>query len=122
MNPHDDDEPKPSEEQLRTLEEADDKYNIKELNITERGKLFEDQWLASGGTPEQWEDLKLWELAEQFASARSQGTPEVLGLEIMKAADELMAEALAALKAGKLPELKDKWFPSPGSSDHSINI
>ena len=55
--------------------------------------------------------MKIWIRAEQLASVRTPATQEFLGPETMKAADDSMNEAVAALKAGKLNELKARWYP-----------
>ena len=69
-----------------------------------------DDWCRAGGVlADLFEFLAFWPKCEAIAQRRA--GVEVLWYHRAEAAEELMAEAKAALRAGRLEELARTWWP-----------
>jgi len=69
-----------------------------------------DDWCRAGGAlADLYDALAFWPKCE--AIARLRAGAEVLWFQRAEAAEELLAEAKAALRAGRLEELSRAWWP-----------
>jgi hypothetical protein len=69
-----------------------------------------DTWCRAGGTLDDLHDtLAFWPKCQAVARARAEA--EVLWCDFAEAAEELMLEARAALRAGRLEDLARAWWP-----------
>jgi hypothetical protein len=69
-----------------------------------------DTWCRAGGTLDDLHDtLAFWPKCQAVARARA--AAEVLWCDFAEAAEELMLEARAALRAGRLEDLARAWWP-----------
>jgi len=90
-----------------------DQESIQEYHCLE----ITDAWCRAGGSLDDLhETLGFWPKSE--AIARQRAGVETLWCHIAEAAEELLDEAKAALRAGRLEELARAWWPEgvPGGS------
>jgi hypothetical protein len=74
-----------------------------------------DEWCCAGGTiADLYDTLAFWSKCE--AVARQRAGAEMLWCHLAEAADALLVEAKAALRAGRLEELSRAWWPERVSS------
>jgi hypothetical protein len=69
-----------------------------------------DSWCRAGGSLEELhETLAFWPKCEKVAFGRAGGL--VLWCHLAEVAEELMEEAKTALRAGRIEELVQRWWP-----------
>jgi hypothetical protein len=69
-----------------------------------------DSWCRAGGSLDELHDtLAFWPKCEAVALGRAGGL--VLWCHLAEVAEELIEEAKAALRAGRLEELARRWWP-----------
>jgi hypothetical protein len=69
-----------------------------------------NEWCCAGGTiPELYDTLAFWAKCESIA--RQRAGVDMLWYHLAEAAEELLVEAKAALRAGRLEGLARAWWP-----------
>jgi hypothetical protein len=79
-----------------------------------------DSWCRAGGSLDELHDtLAFWRKCEVVTQGRAGGL--VLWCHLAEVAEELIEEAKAALRAGRLEELAHRWWPEgvPGQPAHA---